>query len=114
MKKERYQTKIDRTIYISIVKNYTTTPGGRYAKEGPFSGEDFFNQILYPAYLQAKFTQKNIIIDLDDCIGYPSSFITGSFGLLLEKFPKQEVFSILKFTSQKDPALPDKIIKMLS
>lgn len=112
MKKERYETKPDG-IYISIAKNFSPTPGGRYTKEGSFSGEDFFNQILYPAYLQAKFTQKFIFIDLDGCMGYPSSFISGSFGLLLQKFPPKEVLSILQFTSKEDPNLPNEIIKML-
>ena len=41
MKKERYQTKPDG-IYISIAKNFSPTPGRRSAKEGSFSGEDFF------------------------------------------------------------------------
>ena len=35
---------------INIVKEFTDTPGGRYIKQGPYSGEEFRETILKVKY----------------------------------------------------------------
>ena len=42
---------------INVVNDFTDTPGARYKKQGPFSGEQFRNEILYPKFIDA---EKNI------------------------------------------------------
>ncbi len=36
-------------VTITIGSDYTAVPGGRFAKYGPFSGEDFRDNHLVPA-----------------------------------------------------------------
>jgi hypothetical protein len=69
-----------KTKNISFVKDFTDAPGGRYRHEGPFSGEQFRNDLLEPALRE--FDQ--VILNLNGAIGYPSSFIDEAFGGLIE------------------------------
>jgi hypothetical protein len=65
---------------INIAKDFSPYPAGRYRTEGKASGEAFLND-----HLMAKLTaaiHENVIleVDLTGMNGYPSSFISGSFG----------------------------------
>lgn len=40
-------------MYINISKDFSTTPGARYSKNGNFSAEDFRNKLLKPSFLEA-------------------------------------------------------------
>ena len=42
-------------IKINIAEEYSEIPGGRYIKEGNYSGEDFREKILTPKFIQALF-----------------------------------------------------------
>lgn len=64
---------------ISVSKDFTVTPGGRYKSDGPYTGEAFREDILYPA-LQ-KFD--TVEVDLDGTLGYGSSFLEEAFGGLI-------------------------------
>lgn len=77
-------------ITINIAKDFTNAPGGRYCKDGPYSGEEFLDKILRPKYEQAKNERKLLIIELDGVYGYPSSFVSGSFGLLSSECKKRK------------------------
>ena len=93
-------------IYISIAKDFTKTPGGRFKNEGDFSGEEFLEKLLLPAFEKAFWDNQYIVIDLDGVMGYPSSFVDGSFGELQRIYPNIDIFKRISFVSKEDLALP--------
>ena len=52
-------------MVINIAKEYTKTPGGRFIREGKFSGEDFRIKILEPAYKETKANKEQLTVILD-------------------------------------------------
>ena len=97
-------------IKISIAKDFSDTPGGRFAKEGKFSGEEFRNSVLKPKYLEAKAKGEKLEINLDGCFGYPSSFIDESFGGLAREMNDSTIFDDVIFISNDQPTLVDFIM----
>ena len=89
------------SITINIAKDFTDTPGGRYREDGDFSGQQFLEELLRPAYEEAKRDGKKLIIELDDVCGYPSSFVSGSFGKLSadSRKGKNDLLSCIEFIS---------------
>ena len=85
------------------VKNFTMTPGGRFIRDGKFSGEEFRENVLDALYNQALETDETLEIDLDGTYGYPSSFLEESFGGLARKYGKQSVKNKIKVISNDDP-----------
>ncbi len=67
--------------YISISKDFSETPAGRYESDGPFSGENFRDNILYPALKEFDLVE----VDLDGTLGYGSSFLEEAFGGLIRE-----------------------------
>lgn len=67
------------TTKFHIATNFSRYPGGRFVKDGPFSGEKFRDEVLVPA-LRAGET---IEIFLDGVRGYGSSFLEEAFGGLV-------------------------------
>jgi hypothetical protein len=63
-------------VKISVAKQFTTLPGGRYIRLGPNSGEEFRKNFLIPPLLEGK----TVIVDLDGVRGYGSSFLEEAFG----------------------------------
>lgn len=84
---------------ISIAKDYSDTPLGRYPDDGPYNGERFREDILRPALSQ----EDSVTIDIDDVEGYGSSFLEEAFGGLVRKgyFTFQELQKKLKILSAK-------------
>lgn len=68
---------------LSIAKSFSTAPAGRYASDGPTSGEVFRINMLRPALID----HKHVIVDLDGTQGYASSFLVGAF-LGLNKYQR--------------------------
>ncbi len=66
---------------ISIAKQFSRTPAGRFKSDGPKSGEAFRDTILIPSL------QKNakITVDLNGALGFGSSFLEEAFGGLVRK-----------------------------
>ena len=98
-------------IEISISKTFTEIPGGRYRRDGKYSGEQFRDEVLEPAYIKAKNTNERIFIDLDGGYGYAISFLEEAFGGLARLYPKEinTILSILDFKSEDQPGLINKI-----
>ncbi len=67
------------TSIIFVAKEFSETPGGRFRSDGPKSGESFREDILYPK-LQSS---DRVEVNLDDTLGYGSSFLEESFGGLV-------------------------------
>lgn len=71
---------------ISVARDFSAYPGGRYAKDGDFSGEEFRDQYLWPAVSSAIARSGHVIIELDGTAGYPASFLEEAFGGLIRKY----------------------------
>lgn len=95
-------------ITIGIVKDFSETPGGRYKKDGPFSGEEFREQVLKPTLKKLNKNEK-ILIDLDGGYGYPVSFLEEAFGGIAREFSAEEILKIFEFKSDEEPLLIDEI-----
>ena len=77
-------------MIISVVNDFTDTPGARYKSQGSYSGEEFRNEILYPKFKEALKENKVLTVDLDGGYGYGSSFLEESFGGLVRKLKKEK------------------------
>lgn len=92
-------------IVLSIEKEYTKTPGARYIKNGNFSGEDFRETKLIPAFEKAQAENKKLLVDLDGCYGFLISFIDEAFGGLTYKFGKTVVNKLLEVKCNDESSL---------
>ncbi len=66
---------------ISVGKDFSDTPMGRYPTDGGFSGERFREEFLVPA-LQS---EDQVCVVIDDAEGYGSSFLEEAFGGLVRR-----------------------------
>lgn len=98
-------------IEVKIARDYSTTPGPRYIKEGDNSGELFRQQILYPSFQRALNEKRKIRVDLDGTAGYGTSFLEESFGGLIrvENMDYKSIMSYLELVSNEEEFLKDDI-----
>ncbi|MBB5190102.1 hypothetical protein HNQ50_000812 [Silvimonas terrae] len=68
------------TQMISIARDFSPYPAGRYAADGPHSGQAFREQLLLPALAAAR---SEVVVELDGVLGYGSSFLEEAFGGLV-------------------------------
>ena len=61
---------------ISIAKDFSRYPAGRFLTDGPFSGERFRTEFLVPNLESGT----EVLVDLDGVAGYGSSFLEEAFG----------------------------------
>jgi hypothetical protein len=94
---------------IIIAKDFHDDPGAREEKDGLNSGEIFYNELLHDKFIKARDNMYILLIDLDGVFGYPSSFVSGSFGKLSTKYGKDAVLKHLKFKSDRRLIRIDKI-----
>ncbi|MEZ4910279.1 MAG: hypothetical protein R2774_05405 [Saprospiraceae bacterium] len=95
---------------INISEDFSRNPGARYISDGKYSGEAFLNDILEPTFLKAKSENVKLRILLDNVIGYPASFVSGSFGVLSLKYGSEIVLNHIVLESELNPARVEKII----
>ena len=95
-------------MIINIAEDYTKTPGGRYIKEGEFSGQAFRNDVLLPAFKKAKMDKESLQVNLDGGYGYGSSFLEEAFGGLARETKDRDVLKI-EIISEEEPRLVDDI-----
>ena len=102
-------TQTKKTITIKV-SDFTRTPKGRYITlEGKpprkHTGEEFRKEHLEPIFDD----YDEIIINLDNIYGCPSSFREESFGGLARIYGSNEVLAKLKFICTDQPPLIDMI-----
>lgn len=89
-------------------------PGPRFIKLGPQSGEAFklyLHKILVETYGE-KFNNNlntEVTINLDETIGYGSSFLEEGFGGLIRMGVPFEIVKNIKIISNEEPELVDEI-----
>lgn len=84
---------------INILSDFGRLLGARYKYEGSKSGEEFLEDILEEKFLLAKNNNRKLIIELDGVRGYPSSFVSGSFGKLSIEHGSDVVLKTIEFVS---------------
>lgn len=101
---------MDKAIKINIKNDFSDSPGARYKQDGPHSGEEFFENLLRPKFVEAMEKRIKLEIELDGVWGYPSSFVSGSFGKLSLEFSADAVLSTIVFVSEESETRKDRII----
>lgn len=94
----------ERATY-NFATQYTRYPGGRLRKHGPFSGEAFREDVLWPL-LQNK---QRIRVDLTGTYGFGSSFLDESFGEIGKRLGYENCQKQIFFVSEDDPTLVELI-----
>lgn len=100
-------------LAINIAKDFSDAPGARSKSDGPKSGEEFLEKLLDPKFKEALAADCLLVVNLDDTWGYASSFISGSFGELSKRYGKAKVKEHLKFVSEEDSILIEKIMSVV-
>lgn len=72
---------------VKVSEKFSRYLGGRYRDDGPWSGEEFREQVLIPQLRDAMRDHQLLVIDLDGVAGVPSSFLEEAFGGLLRHSP---------------------------
>jgi hypothetical protein len=99
---------------IQVAKDFSDTPGPRLREEGEYSGEEFLEKLLLPAYQQVVADGGTLLIDLDGTEGYATSFLEAAFGELARKFPPSEVLANIVFKSDDEPYLIEEVKRYIT
>lgn len=91
------------------VVEFSRTPGFRYIKDGPFSGELFRRDFLQPRFQEALDRKAILVVILDGTQGYGTSFLEESFGGLSRQYGAATVSKHLEIISEDEPYLADDI-----
>lgn len=94
---------------ITIVNDFSKTPGGRKIEEGAFSGEAFLKDVLLPKYKDAVSNDEKLEIDFDGTFGYSPSFLDESFGGLVRKIKEKGILNNIEIESKDDLTLERRI-----
>lgn len=100
---------MDDSLRICVREDFSDSPGARYKKDGPYSGEQFYEELLLPKYKEAREKNLKLVIDLDGVWGYPSSFVSGSFGRLSIAYGAKEVLDTIRFLSEESSTREERI-----
>ncbi len=91
--------------HIDIGEQYSRVLGPRYRRDGQFSGEDFRDSVLEPAFLRAD----KLVVHLDSLSGYSASFLEEAFGGLVRKYGLDLVENKIVFDTIRRQYLVPKI-----
>ncbi|SFF27304.1 STAS-like domain-containing protein [Flavobacterium xueshanense] len=100
--------KIKDTLIIAV--EFKDNPGARDREDGPNSGQEFLEDVFLTRFNKAVEENYIILIDLDGVWGYPSSFVSGSFGKLSMERGSEILLKHLQFKSDKNPIRIDKVL----
>lgn len=90
---------------IKISRDFSETPGARHRSEGEYPGDEFRDQILIPKYKEAVEKGEKLIVDLDGCYGYATSFLEESFGGMVRELKKKGIMNNIELISLEDETL---------
>lgn len=96
----------ENEMTIDVAQQFSAYPSGRVSKDGENNGERFRNEILVPALkkvLDDKNSASVVIVDIDGCRTFGSSFLEEAFGGLarVPAFPFLEAVGRLKIKCSK-------------
>lgn len=92
-------------IKISVAKDFSQKPFGRYLSDGKWSGERFRKEVLLPTF--QKHMNENVVVDLNGVArGFGSSFLEEAFGGLVRAgIPKDLLLANLTIESDEEDYL---------
>lgn len=90
---------------IIRVAEWSRTPGGRKRAWGPFSAEEFRDDVLVPALAE----HDRVTVDLDGAAGYAGSFLHEVFWGLAERIGPSEVLRRVEVVCTDEPHLVDDV-----
>ncbi len=98
-------------IRLSVLKDFSATPGPRYIREGEFSGESFRKTVLLPRFKDAIESGVKLYVDLDGTAGYGTSFLEEAFGGLVrvEAYSSEMVRAVVVLKSDEEEYLIDDV-----
>lgn len=98
VKEEKVATK-----RISIAREFSEFPAGRIPDDGPNSGQRFRDDFLVPALQEAIKSNGVVEVNLDDTMGYGSSFLDEAFGGLVREhgLSKDVIFDHLNLVDNR-------------
>lgn len=84
---------------INIGVDFSRSPSGRTARDGPHNGTTFREKHLKRAVKLSQSANEKLTIKLDDAEGYGSSFLDEAFGGLVRKgyIEPETLIKLLKF-----------------
>ena len=94
---------------IKISEEFSETPGGRFIKEGPYSGELFRETILLPKYEKAIENSEILTIDFDGTYGYANGFLEEAFGGMIRNHSKLNLLNNLYLLSTENDSIIERI-----
>ncbi|MDM0018364.1 STAS-like domain-containing protein [Variovorax saccharolyticus] len=97
-------------ITVSVAKDFTRYPAGRYKQNGETSGEAFRERFLEGPLRNGE----SVLVDFDGTVGYGSSFLEEAFGGVVRalKVPSSFVKEHLKFKSA-DPSICEEVVEYI-
>lgn len=97
---------------ISVARDFTRFPAGRYRSHGTTSGQAFREDKLLGPLQRGE----HVEVDLDGTLGYGSSFLEEAFGGLVRalQIPSSELLTRLTIISTEDPTLRDEIMEYIA
>lgn len=98
---------------IMIATEFGDTAGARDYEDGDFSGKEFYDKFLLPRFQKALKENYILQIDLEGFWGWPSSFVSGSFGILSKEYDPQTVLKHLKIKCTSNPMKEEKAIYII-
>jgi hypothetical protein len=101
----------DNGVRLSVARDFSDTPGPRYRKEGPHSGQEFYEEVLLPKFKEARQRGVKLLVDLDDTAGYATSFLEESFGNLAIEYGAKTVLANITVKSDDEAYLAEEIEK---
>jgi len=95
---------------LIIAKEFVDNPGARDREDGANSGQQFLEDLFVKRFDKAVLENYIIMVDLTGVLGYPSSFVSGSFGKLSIERGSAILLKHLQFKSNNNPLNVDKVI----
>lgn len=93
-------------ITVSVAKDFTRFPAGRYKRNGETSGEGFRERFLEEPLKRGA----DITVDLDGTVGYGSSFLEEAFGGVVRSTRLTADFVLSHLTIKStDPELANEV-----
>ncbi len=92
--------------HYNFVKEFTKYPGPRFVRLGKHSGEEFREDILRPIFVG----NDSIDIDATGVLSFGPSFLDEAFSPLADEYGIEIFKKKIKFHSNDDPMLYDKMI----
>ena len=91
---------------ISIAKDFSKYPAGRFPEDGPYNGTTFREEMLVPR-LNELTAPERLEVTLDGVAGVGSSFLEEAFGGLVRSGMPKELLEERLIVSAKDETLRD-------